>query len=391
MTSRPLRTSTPPRRGERREQRRGQRPRVDRRLAGRVDAAVEGRGEARLELAAAARRQPLGLEAERALQVVDAAQLGGLVAVEGDVERAAALVPGARRRRRLELGDEPGRARPRRASSPAARGSPKVSSPTGASIPAATPVAPAGGSARSSTTTRAPRWAARQAQARPMTPPPTNTASNYASRSSIASAGITRIRFRRSAASMPPSQPLGLPYSTDATTRRRIRERHNRVDEPRRPRGKMDRCAASGCAPPASTSSAVRGPAESDLEACCGRRSAAASTSSRCARRSWGGREIERAAGTFRRVCDTYSALFIVNDEPDLARACDADGVHVGQDDSPVAEARGAARPGRDHRPLDPFAGADRRGRRGGPSTTSASGRSGRRRPRRVGRQSGWS
>jgi thiamine-phosphate pyrophosphorylase len=50
--------------------------------------------------------------------------------------------------------------------------------------------------------------------------------------------------------------------------------------------------------------------------------------------------EIERAASTFRRVCDTYSALFIVNDDPDLARACDADGVHVGQDDGSVEEAR---------------------------------------------------
>jgi thiamine-phosphate pyrophosphorylase len=50
--------------------------------------------------------------------------------------------------------------------------------------------------------------------------------------------------------------------------------------------------------------------------------------------------DIERAAGTFRRVCDTYSALFIVNDDPDLARACDADGVHVGQDDASVTAAR---------------------------------------------------
>jgi thiamine-phosphate pyrophosphorylase len=41
--------------------------------------------------------------------------------------------------------------------------------------------------------------------------------------------------------------------------------------------------------------------------------------------------EIERAAGTYRRIADTYSALFIVNDEPELARACDADGVHVGK------------------------------------------------------------
>ena len=50
--------------------------------------------------------------------------------------------------------------------------------------------------------------------------------------------------------------------------------------------------------------------------------------------------EIERAAGTFRRVADTYSALFIVNDDPDLARRCRADGVHVGQDDVSAEAAR---------------------------------------------------
>jgi thiamine-phosphate pyrophosphorylase len=56
-------------------------------------------------------------------------------------------------------------------------------------------------------------------------------------------------------------------------------------------------------------------------------------------------REIELAAQTFRRLCDTYSALFVVNDDPDLARACNADGVHVGQDDLPAAEARAALGP----------------------------------------------
>jgi thiamine-phosphate pyrophosphorylase len=50
--------------------------------------------------------------------------------------------------------------------------------------------------------------------------------------------------------------------------------------------------------------------------------------------------DIERAASTFRRMADNYSALFIVNDDPDLARICDADGVHVGQDDASVEEAR---------------------------------------------------
>jgi thiamine-phosphate pyrophosphorylase len=50
--------------------------------------------------------------------------------------------------------------------------------------------------------------------------------------------------------------------------------------------------------------------------------------------------EIERAAATFRRVADTFSALFILNDDPELARICDADGVHVGQDDVGAEQAR---------------------------------------------------
>jgi thiamine-phosphate pyrophosphorylase len=53
-----------------------------------------------------------------------------------------------------------------------------------------------------------------------------------------------------------------------------------------------------------------------------------------------GRRATEVAGATFRRLCDTYSALFIVNDDPSLARSCRADGVHVGQDDMPVTEVR---------------------------------------------------
>src|SRR4051812_19083058 len=49
--------------------------------------------------------------------------------------------------------------------------------------------------------------------------------------------------------------------------------------------------------------------------------------------------EIERASDTYRRVADTFSVPFIVNDDPDLARACDADGVHLGEVDE-VAAAR---------------------------------------------------
>lgn len=49
---------------------------------------------------------------------------------------------------------------------------------------------------------------------------------------------------------------------------------------------------------------------------------------------------IERSAQTFRRLADTYSVPFLLNDDPDLALQCGADGVHVGQEDVSVAEAR---------------------------------------------------
>jgi thiamine-phosphate pyrophosphorylase len=49
---------------------------------------------------------------------------------------------------------------------------------------------------------------------------------------------------------------------------------------------------------------------------------------------------IQRSAATFRRLANTYSALFIVNDDPYLAMELEADGVHVGQDDMDPAEAR---------------------------------------------------
>jgi thiamine-phosphate pyrophosphorylase len=48
---------------------------------------------------------------------------------------------------------------------------------------------------------------------------------------------------------------------------------------------------------------------------------------------------FERAKG-LRSLCHQYNALFIVNDRVDLALAVDADGVHLGQQDFPVAVAR---------------------------------------------------
>ncbi|MFN8174741.1 MAG: thiamine phosphate synthase [Solirubrobacteraceae bacterium] len=46
------------------------------------------------------------------------------------------------------------------------------------------------------------------------------------------------------------------------------------------------------------------------------------------------------AARAFRAACDAAGALFVLNDRPDLVAAAGADGVHVGQDDMPVADAR---------------------------------------------------
>lgn len=47
-----------------------------------------------------------------------------------------------------------------------------------------------------------------------------------------------------------------------------------------------------------------------------------------------------RTAAALRRVCGEQEALFWLNDRPDLALAAGADGVHVGQLDSPVGEVR---------------------------------------------------
>jgi thiamine-phosphate pyrophosphorylase len=46
------------------------------------------------------------------------------------------------------------------------------------------------------------------------------------------------------------------------------------------------------------------------------------------------------AAKRFKRVCHAHQAMLIVNDRPELAAAADADGVHLGQDDTPVTNAR---------------------------------------------------
>jgi len=53
-----------------------------------------------------------------------------------------------------------------------------------------------------------------------------------------------------------------------------------------------------------------------------------------------GDRELLARARRLRELTGRMGALFIVNDRPDIARLCEADGVHVGQDDMDVALAR---------------------------------------------------
>ena len=156
-----------------------------------------------------------------------AAKLGGLVASRGDVKRAQRQEPdvGAR---------WPRPARAANAGQAACEGSAKPQQRLLAPGRLAHGRQHPGGDARgarrrrrsrSSTRTRSPRWAARQAQARPIAPAPTTIASTClmarlgtllllpgSGPGHHPCAGITRVRFRRSAAAMPPSQPtVGLP------------------------------------------------------------------------------------------------------------------------------------------------------------------------------------
>jgi thiamine-phosphate pyrophosphorylase len=57
--------------------------------------------------------------------------------------------------------------------------------------------------------------------------------------------------------------------------------------------------------------------------------------------------EIVATARRFANAAAAHGALFILNDRPDLVAATGADGVHVGQDDAAVDEARATIGPGR--------------------------------------------
>jgi thiamine-phosphate pyrophosphorylase len=52
--------------------------------------------------------------------------------------------------------------------------------------------------------------------------------------------------------------------------------------------------------------------------------------------------DLLRAAEPFRRACEAHGALFVLNDRPDLVERAGADGVHVGQGDASLQDARRA-------------------------------------------------
>ena len=56
--------------------------------------------------------------------------------------------------------------------------------------------------------------------------------------------------------------------------------------------------------------------------------------------------EIEQAVNALMPIAQAADVAFILNDRPDLAKKFGCDGVHVGQEDASIAEARAAMGPG---------------------------------------------
>ena len=334
-------------------------PRVDRapRPGAWTPPLKDGR-QAGLQLAAAARRQPLGLEAR-----ASAAGRGrGAARAASSRSRATCRAPRARvagrhPARRLQLGDEVrvelGRGERQLQQLAARRRSARRPAPASRRRPGSRPPA---GSARSSTATSRPALRSRQAQPRPIdAAADDHRVDNCASRSSLASAGITRIRSRRSVASLPPSQPSRAPVH------------HRCYPSPRQSSAATAIIGAMSLAPPEGDGPLRRERLRTArlYFVCDARparrrsRAAAARGAGRRRRHRPAAREGAAAArdraaprSTFRRLCDTYSALFIVNDDPDLARG--------------LRRRRGPRRPGR-------HAGRARRGSCSGPTRSSAS------------------
>ena len=86
--------------------------------------------------------------------------------------------------------------------------------------------------------------------------------------------------------------------------------------------------------------------------------------------------DLLRWAEVFREAAERHQALFFVNDRPDVALACGADGVHVGQNDLPPAFVRGLVGERRPDRAVDARSRTVRgRGPGGGPPVRGAGAR----------------
>ncbi|MBS3106506.1 thiamine phosphate synthase [Candidatus Woesearchaeota archaeon] len=56
--------------------------------------------------------------------------------------------------------------------------------------------------------------------------------------------------------------------------------------------------------------------------------------------KEWSKERYREEAKKLRKLCHTHEVLFVVNDYPDIAKEVGADGLHLGQEDMPIAEAR---------------------------------------------------
>ena len=56
--------------------------------------------------------------------------------------------------------------------------------------------------------------------------------------------------------------------------------------------------------------------------------------------------DVLRAAEALLPVCNAHDVAFLLNDRADLAKACGADGVHLGQSDGSIKEARAMRKSG---------------------------------------------
>ena len=216
--------------------------------------------------------------------------------------------------------------------------SPKSASVTGASIPAATPDAPAPGSSRSTTSTEAPACAARHAHDRPTMPAPITTRSwalLFTARGSKCS--CLRRHYpdqvlRSAAASRPLSRSARLPLlACQSYPGRSARIAAVTTGSDRRARlarARLYFVTDAGAGP-----GVVRAALEGGADMVQLRDPALADA------------DLLAAAAPLRALCDEHDALLWMNDRPDLALRCGADGVHLGQDDMPPADARELAGP----------------------------------------------